>query len=164
MENFDYKLGYLSGILKGFEWVNGKSNHGYTFTIEPLVGDESLEKLVENDLKQWDENAIVTATPIENWRKEFSQKLHNWLFSYICVDKNYEDCLIETKSSSFTLFNADFRAYFINEFCDELEQLLEISQAVKINVQTTKFYEACWYDFAFRGKTGSILIHLGVSD
>lgn len=166
MNNFDYRIGYLSGILKAFEWVNGKSNHGYSFTIEPLNGDESLEKLIENDLKTWDETTIVTATPLNNWREEFSKVLQSWLFSYVCIDENsFEDCLVESrKNASFTLFHQGFRDDFVSEFCDELEQLLKVSQALKIDVNMEKFYECAWHDFAFRGKNGSVFIHLGVSD
>ena len=162
MNTYDYKIGKLNGILKAFEWVNSKTDHGYDFTIEILAGNDDLKNLATSHLKHWYPNATVDSKPIENWRDEFSKILQEWLFEYVLIDKNssYSCDKLQEIDSSFTLFDSTSREYFINNFCNDLE----VIEVISVNIETDEWYEAYWHDFAFKGKNGAMFIHLGVSD
>lgn len=166
MNNYDYKIGKLNGILKAFEWVNSKTNHGYDFTIEILTGNDDLKNLATSHLKHWYPNATVHSKPIENWRDGFSETLQEWLFEYVLTDKNspHSDDKLQEINSGFTLFDSTSRKYFINNFCDDLEDALEVIEVISVTIETDEWYEAYWHDFAFKGKNGAVFIHLGVSD
>lgn len=166
MNTYDYKIGKLNGMLKAFEWVNSKCNHGYSFAIETLAGDDDLKNLAANHLKQWYPNATVNSKPVADWRNEFSKMLQEWLFEYVLTDKNTSnpsDKLREV-NGSFTLFYATSRESFTNDFCDALEDAIGVIEIIEVNIETDEWYEAYWHDFAFKGRNGNVFIHLGVSD
>ncbi|KRU22425.1 MAG: hypothetical protein L0G41_03020 [Psychrobacter sp.] len=166
MNNYDYKIGKLNGILEAFQWVNSKTNYGYDFTIEILSGNDDLKKLATDHLKHLYPNATVHSKPIENWRDEFSKKLQEWLFEYIQIDIDPLNShnKLQHINSGFTLFDIKSREHFINNFCDDLEDALGVVEVISVNIETDEWYEAYWHDFAFKGKNGAVFIHLGVSD
>ena len=67
-------------------------------------------------------------------------------------------------NNSFILFESTSRESFINDFCNDLEEALEIVEVISVNIEASEWYEAYWHDFAFKGKNGNVFIHLGVSD
>ena len=48
--------------------------------------------------------------------------------------------------------------------CQALGEVIEPSEIFEVFVSPTLWYEAFWKDLAFKGKTQSWLLHLGVSD
>lgn len=80
MDNFDYKLGTLNGILTGLSYVNNKANHGYTFEITKIDASKPLEIATENYLKGFYKDATVSFSEVIDWRSEINAALHTWLF------------------------------------------------------------------------------------
>lgn len=168
MDNFDYKLGKLNGILTGLSYVNNKANHGYTFEIIKIDASKPLEIATETYLKGFYKDATVSFSEVIDWRSEINAALHTWLFSYL-LPTTQGGCgsafaSLKDVDNTFSMSIKSFRDEFIKQMSDQLDALVEVKRVLAVSLITDEWYEMEWVDFAIEGKKGVVFIHLGVSD
>ena len=167
MSDFDYRLGRLQGQLDSFIYVNAKTNHSYTFEITQIDNSLELVEDTHNFLVKHYPNSQLSTNKIENWQSTVSMVLQRWLFDFVFMGENFDK---HNKLhgfgaySGFNCFESYSRAIFTLEFCQAIDDLLQVIEVIGVNLDTTEWYESCWNDFSFRGKNGSLFLHLGVSD
>lgn len=167
MSNFDYQLGKLQGQFDALMYVNAKPNHSYSFEIYPITQEKNLLQSAENHLKQYYPDGVVSSEKLDDWQKTLSQSLEYWFFEFVYRGEEMfkHDKLHEFgEYGGFNCFNKVSRQIFALEFCQAIDDLLNVEEGFEIFLETNEWYEADWNDFALKGKNGSIFIHLGVSD
>jgi len=174
MRDFDYELGRIKGILEGFSYVNNKTNHGFTFRIDILGSEHSLEESSNEFLKNMYSDAQVSFEPIKSWVPTLSSYFEKWLFCYQPHKDGKGNTMaggcgsyysyLKDIDSSFNLYHKTFRNEFISELCNSIESIINVVRAVEVRLNTKDWYEVDWNDIALEGKKGNLYIHLGVSD
>jgi len=101
-------LAELRGFFTAFEWVNGKTNHGYSFNIGTAPKSSNLEADIESHFAA--SNPIkLTSTKAVDWRELLSSSLARWLFAYLTDHPAIGRLTDESKtfSLSFPSFRTD---------------------------------------------------------
>ncbi|CAA6822989.1 MAG: Unknown protein [uncultured Sulfurovum sp.] len=81
--SYDYEIGRINGILEGFEYVNNKTNYGFTFYITTLDTNKSIEESSSQYLKSMYPESEVSFKAIDAWDKLLYSYFDRWLFSYL---------------------------------------------------------------------------------
>ncbi len=162
------KIDQISGFLRGFEWVNHKSNNGYTFEVIPLPECESEQKAIEKyrDTFQIQPSEFeYSINPFgANWRSELYKILERWLLDFQIDPFKSGSCLFD-KNKEFSLSIDSFKKDMLNEFLDEIEAISNFKTGFGVELDLGKlFYECAYNDFLLMGNEGCLYIHLGVSD
>ncbi|MCG8017745.1 MAG: hypothetical protein JAY97_16150 [Candidatus Thiodiazotropha sp. 'RUGA'] len=162
------KIDRIAGFLHGFEWINHKSNNGYSFEIVPIRVCESEQEAIEaygNTFKIQPDKFEYAINPFgENWRKELYKILEQWLLEFQLDPFKSGSCLFD-KNQEFSLSIDSFKRDMLNELLDEFESISRFSKGFGIELDLGKsFYECAYNDFLLMGDEGCLYIHLGVSD
>lgn len=173
MDKMIYAISRLNGILEAFSYVNGKTNHCYSFEITILEKNNSIEATVEKYITKIYPDALISFEPLDNLQSELTQVLENWLFSYQPQSDNHGNILhgcgspfayLKDIDESFSMSDNDFRKDFIKNFIQSLNDATRINNAFKVQIDTDEWYECAWDDFALEGENAILFLHLGVSD
>ncbi len=146
-------LGELRGMLAAFAWANGKVNHGYTFSIEPLPARGDVLESLNAHLGHWVDR--IALDPLDEWRQPVDHALSRWLFQF--------EELIEPRFSS-SMADRDNQGEIVARMMELFEAGVHPLQVWRVHVESTRFYECAWDDFAILGGSGSFFLHLAVSD
>lgn len=172
MERFSYEIGRLSGILEGFSYINNKVNHGFTFELFELDNKKTIEDSSDKYYKKLCSDAYASFGRMQFWKTTLSSTLKEWLFSYQPRFNQWGKIIshgpdhLRDHYDSFDLSDEDSRNDMVLEFCDALDNTLDIIRGVHVfmNAENTRMYDIVWEDLAFEGRYGSVFMHLGWSD
>lgn len=162
------KIDQITGFLRAFEWINHKSNNGYTFEVTPLPVCESEQTAIEKYRDTFQIQPTEFKYSIKpfgtNWRCELYKILERWLLEFQIDPFKSGSCLID-KNKEFSLSVDSLKRNMLNEVLDEIEEISKFSAGFGIEIDLGKlFYECAYSDFLLMGNEGCLYVHLGVSD
>ena len=149
----------LRGFLAAFEWVNSKSDHGYTFTIDAVRDNGLHEQLALEHFHIWKPSELRLSA-LTGPRTVIRDTTLKWLRSYINDTPPY--CM--KSNATFSLGCDAFDVDFAASFMDRLECAGTITHGYRIQFQTDGFYECSWDDYLVFTGNWAVFLHFGVSD
>jgi hypothetical protein len=174
VDNVIYKLGKISGVLEAFARVNGKTNHGFTFEIEMLESQKSVEHASKDLFEVHYPDVEVELRLLASWKSDVAKCLEGWLFQY---QPQFDESGLEVRGgggsafsslkdtdSSFDLSRAGARSDLALALCDDIDSIAQVARVYELHISTQSWYEASWSDFVFEGQKANLFLHLGVSD
>ena len=156
----DTALGELRGLLEAFARVNDKADHGYDFSIVALPRASTVVAAIEQAFAG--EARRVVATPVHDWKPALRAALESWLFQFRSASTG--GALLVDAHQQFALSDERGREAVLDWAMERLAILGPMSQVWRIDIETKRFYECAWADFALETMDGTFLLHLGVSD
>lgn len=154
-------LAEIRGFLRAFEWVNGKTNHGYCFEITLAPLNEDLSAAVAAQFAR-DQPTRLTISPATNWRELLNSTLSHWLLKYL-QDPPVLGRL-EDKSRTFSLSTASCQQEMVDPLVDQIESLSPIQSAHTISVETAGFYACESADLVLVAAEHLVFLHFDVCD
>ena len=172
MQNINFELGRLAGILDTFALLNTKTNHDYSFEIVNLQVCEQSQIAFQHYFLEIYPAASITFEELSLTDLKVRDVLRAWLFSYQKSDDMDEEligsgsglCYLDDKYQDFYLTSIDVQLDYVQKILEKIKFLLKVQKIYQVDVQTHSWYECAWNDFIFEGQDGSIFLHLGVSD
>ena len=149
----------LRGFLAAFEWVNSKTDHGYTFTLDAKPDSDSREQLARDHFRIW-EPTDLRLSSLTDPRRVIRESTLKWLRRYISDVPPY--CM--KPNATFSLACDAFDDEFATSFMERLECAGSITQGYSIEFRTESFYECSWDDYLVIAGDWAVFLHFGVSD
>ncbi len=158
----------INGFFKAFEWINHKTNFGYTFEIKQLPKFsehyETIDYYLKNHLSGTCDLSISTVNLGNSWRISLKEYLLKWLFEFQTGSFFDAGCLTDIKNT-FSLSCDSEKKQMVEELLNDIESVADFIHGYEVKIYlTNSFYENEYNDFLLLGKDGSLFIHLGVSD
>ena len=151
----------LSGFFRAFEWVNNKSDNGFTFRVECVDGSSDVESAVAKYFAA--ENALsISVKEIAYSREILFKTLVRWLLCYL-NDPVARDRLQDPRQN-FSLSHPDFYSQLLTPILDAIESLVPVRSMCTIELTTKGFYACDSDDLVIAGNDRMLFLHFSVSD
>lgn len=154
----------LNGLLGAFAWVNGKTNHGYTFTFTRLPAAASVADAVRLAVADPDTPTArvgLSLTRLRGWRTPVARTLQQWLFGF---RTDRVGGTLRDPADTFTLSAPWGKRAAVAWVMTVLDRAVTPTAVWRVDVDVDRHYECGWEDLAFETADGVYLLHLGVSD
>jgi len=151
----------IRGFFRAFEWVNHKTNHGYSFEISTADPTGDLTKDVNAHLSAFSPTSLVVQ-PYNDWRQTLFDSLKRWLLSYLRDHPSIGR--LTDKSNTFSLSSRSFHKDMIDPLIAKIESLGAITSGHNIVVETDGFYACDYTDIVLETSELLIFLHFDVCD
>ncbi|WDI43584.1 hypothetical protein [Bremerella sp. P1] len=149
----------IQGFLIAMEQINVKTNHGYTFSIDPISPNPDPAVCITNALN--DQSIEFTDLKLEHldpWRPAVKSCLSRWLLQF----QEPENC-------DRSLWNHEHlvevdRKQLLQPPLEWLNALVGTCDVYEFTMHPVDFYECDWNDFLIHSAESAYWLHLGVSD
>jgi hypothetical protein len=132
-------LSELRGFLNAFEYINGKTDHGYMFEIWGVRKKTDLDLAIREVFAKW-KTSSISKTLVVDWEDLISSALHRWLLAYLKGSPHLID-----RGKQFNLSSDSGCRSVVQHFIEKLTSVSPIREAYTIDVKTEEFY-ACAHD------------------
>lgn len=156
-----HDLAYLRGFLEAFAWVNGKTNHGYTFEIDRVEDAGEVEDAVAKRFAR-DEPSKIALTKLVDWRGEVAATLERWLLRYLRDDPRVGH--LEDARKAFSLSHPSFIPDLIAPLVNKIASLSSIQRGFGIDIKTDRFYACESTDMVLVASDSLIFLHFDWCD
>ena len=154
-------LAEIRGFFRAFEWVNGKTNHGYCFEVFLAPKNADIHAAVGSHLAKENPKRL-SVTEVDDWREHVSQTLIRWLLMYL-NDHPASGCLTD-QSNTFSLSMPSCQKQMVDPLIDQIESLSLVQSAHAITIETDGFYACEYTDIVLVATDHHVFLHFDVCD
>ena len=151
----------IQGFFRAFEWVNSKTNHGYTFDISTRPKTADINRDVANHFSTY-ENAETHVAKVADWRETVFDAMVRWLLAYL--KDHYRSGRLEDKSKTFSLSSRSFYKDMIDPLIEQIHSISPVRTGYTVHVETVGFYACSYTDIVLDARDCLIFLHFDVCD
>ena len=142
-------------------WINHKTNHGYSFTVDDLpAGNDPRSVITEALTARSIAFSDLKLDRVDSWKPAMQETMLRWLLQFKDPGMHH----LQDPKQSFSLFFDEFHEMFLRDPIRWLEKLVEGCELWKFEIKPTSFYECWWDDFLFYSPESALWLHFGVAD
>ena len=154
-------LAEIRGFLHAFEWVNSKSNHGYSFEISTREKTADIDRDVAEHFSG-DEGVRTHLSAASDWRDVVFKALVRWLLAYL--RDHHTIGRLEDGRKAFSLSSRSSCKDMIDSLIEQIESISPIISGYTVRIQTDGFYVCAYTDIVLDARDCLIFLHFDVCD